>query len=66
MRWWAGDGGQAMGMAMRPKLMLFAEPTSALDPQLVGEVLASRCVPSRRRLVALNASSRSSSKLVNG
>jgi polar amino acid transport system ATP-binding protein len=29
----------ARSLAMRPKLMLFAEPTSALDPELVGEVL---------------------------
>jgi len=27
-------------LAMRPKLMLFDEPTSSLDPELVGEVLA--------------------------
>ena len=30
----------ARAMAMKPDLMLFAEPTSALDPELVGEVLA--------------------------
>jgi polar amino acid transport system ATP-binding protein len=29
----------ARAMAMRPMLMLFNEPTSALDPELVGEVL---------------------------
>jgi len=29
----------ARALAMRPKLMLFGEPTSALDPELVGEVL---------------------------
>ena len=29
----------ARAMAMQPKLMLFEEPTSALDPELVGEVL---------------------------
>src|SRR5262249_45172161 len=30
----------ARALAMSPKLMLFEEPTSALDPELVGEVLA--------------------------
>jgi polar amino acid transport system ATP-binding protein len=30
----------ARALAMRPKLMLFDEPTSALGPELVGEVLA--------------------------
>ena len=30
----------ARALAMRPKLMLFDEPTSARDPELVGEVLA--------------------------
>ena len=30
----------ARALAMRPKLMLFDEPTSSLDPELVGEVLA--------------------------
>lgn len=30
----------ARGLAMRPRLMLFDEPTSSLDPELVGEVLA--------------------------
>ena len=30
----------ARALAMRTKLMLFGEPTSALDPELVGEVLA--------------------------
>ena len=30
----------ARALAMHPKLMLFEEPTSALDPELVGEVLA--------------------------
>jgi polar amino acid transport system ATP-binding protein len=29
----------ARALAMRPKLMLFDEPTSSLDPELVGEVL---------------------------
>jgi polar amino acid transport system ATP-binding protein len=29
----------ARALAMQPKLMLFAEPTSALDPELVGDVL---------------------------
>ncbi|NJI25266.1 amino acid ABC transporter ATP-binding protein, partial [Aeromonas veronii] len=30
----------ARALAMRPKLMLFDEPTSALEPELVGEVLS--------------------------
>ena len=30
----------ARALAMQPKLMLFDEPTSALEPELVGEVLA--------------------------
>ena len=30
----------ARALAMRPKIMLFDEVTSALDPELVGEVLA--------------------------
>ena len=30
----------ARALAMEPKIMLFAEPTSALDPELVGDVLA--------------------------
>ena len=30
----------ARALAMRPMLMLFGEPTSALDPELVGEVLS--------------------------
>jgi len=30
----------ARALAMRPKLMLFDEPTSSLDPELVGEVLS--------------------------
>ena len=30
----------ARALAMKPKLMLFDEPTAALDPELVGEVLA--------------------------
>src|SRR6185295_19814094 len=29
----------ARALAMRPKVMLFDEPTSSLDPELVGEVL---------------------------
>src|SRR5262249_12538837 len=29
----------ARALAMQPKLMLFDEPTSSLDPELVGEVL---------------------------
>ena len=30
----------ARALAMNPKIMLFEEPTSALDPEMVGEVLA--------------------------
>ena len=30
----------ARALAMRPDVMLFDEPTSSLDPELVGEVLA--------------------------
>ena len=30
----------ARALAMRPKVMLFDEPTSSLDPEMVGEVLA--------------------------
>ena len=30
----------ARALAMKPEIMLFAEPTSALDPEMVGEVLA--------------------------
>ncbi|MFO7545460.1 MAG: amino acid ABC transporter ATP-binding protein [Trueperaceae bacterium] len=32
--------GIARALAMHPKVMLFDEPTSSLDPELVGEVLA--------------------------
>ena len=30
----------ARALAMQPKVMLFDEPTSSLDPELIGEVLA--------------------------
>ena len=30
----------ARALAMHPKVMLFDEPTSSLDPEMVGEVLA--------------------------
>ncbi|MDB5846209.1 MAG: amino acid transporter ATP-binding protein family [Polaromonas sp.] len=30
----------ARALAMQPRIMLFVEPTSALDPEMVGEVLA--------------------------
>ncbi len=29
----------ARALAMQPKIMLFNEPTSALDPEMIGEVL---------------------------
>ena len=29
----------ARALAMQPKLMLFDEPTCALDPEMIGEVL---------------------------
>ena len=39
----------ARALAMRPKLMLFDEVTSALDPELVKEVLDTMKRPRQRR-----------------
>src|SRR5438270_94125 len=36
----AFSGVSALALAMNPPLMLFAEPTSALDPETIGEVLS--------------------------
>ena len=40
-------------LAMEPKIMLFDEPTSALDPTMVGEVLATIRMLSKRDLTML-------------
>jgi len=44
----------ARALAMRPKVMLFDEPTSSLDPELVGEVLrVIRAIAEERRTMLL-------------
>src|SRR3546814_11558277 len=44
----------ARALAMRPKIMLFDEVTSALDPELVGEVL--NVIRKDRKSTRLNSS----------